>query len=223
MTIHWSLAAALVASISLPAWAENRLLIDDFSTGHFVAKPIKKGRVSFTQTGAMLNGQRTTTLSVCDTFCDTQNPYGQGVSYRFAESKAEPGHSAFVMNAPIFTFPRIDQGYGPMHANFTAYDRIRVNFSAITQPLEFVLLLFSGSGRGIISCEVPATSQPVSVELPFDNFSMDNGGFVRGDITDTDFIYYSSHIGGVEYAATSIEASDTPNGGAIVCPKQATF
>lgn len=213
-------AAALAAlAAAAPARAENSLFIDNFSTGHFAAKPITKGRVTSSQTGAMLNGQRSTTLDVCEDHCATQNPYNQGVSYRYADSRANPGHGAFVISAPIFTYPRIDIGYGSMNQNWTAYTLIRLNFIAVTQPLAQGMLIYTGSGRGMLSCEVPVSSQPISVELPFDNFSSENGGFSRGDVTDIDFFLYSSLVGGVEYAISSIELSDTPHGGAIVCPK----
>jgi hypothetical protein len=77
-------ALALVAvAAGTPAPAENRQLIDDFSSGHFQAKPIKKGGTSSSQTGSMVGGARSTTLTLCSTHCNTANPYAQTAAYSY--------------------------------------------------------------------------------------------------------------------------------------------
>jgi len=201
-----------------PALAENRQLIDDFSTGHVPAKPIKKGHTSSSQTGSMVGGARNTTLTLCDTSCNTANPYTQMAAYSYVPNKAKAGENAFVQSAGIETWPRIEQSYGPMHMNFSAYDRVRLNFVGLSASLNFNLLMFTEGGHGQNACNLPALNQPFSVELPYSGFAMENGGFVASDITDLAFVYQSgSTIGSVEFGIRSIEVSDTPQAGAIVC------
>jgi hypothetical protein len=212
-----TLALAALAA-GAPALAENRQLIDDFSTGHFQAKPIKKGSASSNQIGSMVGGSRSTTVTLCSTDCSTDNPYAQTVAYSYVSNKAQAGDNAFVQAAGFKTHPRIDQGYGPMHVNFSAYDRVRLNFVGLSAPMNFNLLMFTDGGRGQNGCNLPELNQPFSVELPYSGFVQENGGFMTSDITDLAFVYQSgSAIGSVEFGIRSIEVSDTPQAGAIVC------
>jgi hypothetical protein len=200
------------------AMAENRQTVDDFSTGHFQARAIKSGSENSTETGAMLGGQRSTTLTLCSSGCQAANPYRQGASYGYVANAAQPGASAFVQSAGFDMAPRIDQGYGPMNADLSAYDRVRVNFAGLSESLNFNILLFSGAGRGQDGCNLVQHNGPFSVEFPYTGFVPANGGFVPGDVTDISLVYQSANtIGSVEFAITSIEVSDTPKPGATVC------
>ncbi len=211
-----ALAAASLAAAS--AMAENRMSIDDFSTGHYQSPAIKKGSQTSTQSGGMVGGARGTTMTLCATGCAVANPYGQTASYAYVANKAQPGTNAFVQSVGFGLAPRIDQGYGPMNEDFARFDRVRVNFVGLSDTLNFNILMFSGAGRGQNGCNLGQRNGVFSVEFPFSGFVPANGGFVPGDITDISLVYQSSSvIGSIDFAISSIEVSDTPMPGAIVC------
>jgi hypothetical protein len=209
---------ACTAAAAAHAGAENRMPIDDFSSGHFQAKSIKSGSESSTQAGTMLGGQRSTTLTLCSSGCKAANPWRQGVSYGYVADAAQAGSNAFVQSASFDTAPRIDQGYGPMNADLSAFNRVRVNFAGLSESLNFNILMFTGAGRGQNGCNLVQHNGPFSVEFPYAGFVPANGGFVPGDVTDISLVYQSADtIGSVEFAITSIEVSDTPMPGATTC------
>jgi len=214
-----ALAAVAACATASHAIAENHQAIDDFSSGHYQSKWIESGSENSSQTGSMIGGSRHTTLTLCTgAACRTANEFKQGASYGYVADRAHSGANAFVQSAGFDSFPRIDQGYGPMNQDLSAFDRVRVNFVGLSAPLNFNILMFTGAGRGQNGCNVGALNRPFSVEFPYAGFVPANGGFVPGDITDISLVYQSaSAIGSVEFGISSIEVSDTAAPGAIVC------
>ena len=197
------------------------LVIDDFSTGPYQSKIVKKGSESGSQVGTMVGGLRSTGLSLCATGCAVANPYQQPSEYRIGANQSDAHQHALVQTAGFDTAPRLDMDYGygaPMNADFSAYDRVRLNFIGLSETLNFNLLMYTGAGRGQNGCNLLQHNGPFSIELPYSGFVMANGGFVAGDITFLQFIFQAGGApGAVGYGLASIEVSDTPQAGAIVC------
>jgi len=194
--------------------------IDDFTTGPYQSPTFKAGTIhQSTQTGSMLGGTRSTNMSVCaPALCPSQNPYKQGNSYGYFVANANRP-AAMVQTAGFDAAPRIDMGYGggsPMNEDFSGYQKIRVNFKGLTQPLNFNIQLFTGTAYAQGGCNMPAYPGDFSAELPLDKF-VQNAGFSFGDVTTMNVIFQSSSaIGGVSFAITSIELSNTTKSGLVI-------
>jgi hypothetical protein len=215
-------AAAIVlflAALAGCAVAQD-LTIDDFTTGAYSSPPFKAGaKHESIQTGSMMGGSRDTNMYVCaPAACATQNPYNQPSSYGFFPETATRA-AAMVQTGGYFAGPRIDLYYGlqtPLHADFRGYQKIRVNFSGLTQPLNFNIQPHTGGPYAQGGCNVPAIPGAFSLELPL-NLFVQTKGFSFADVTYMDVIFQDgSAIGGVSFGITSIELSNTTKLGTVI-------
>jgi hypothetical protein len=214
-------AVLFLAAIST-AFAQD-LTIDNFTTGNYQSPGYKAGaKHRSIQTGNMMGGSRDTNFYVCNnpTNCAAQNPYNQSSSYGFLPANGgQP--PAMVQTGGYFASPRIDMGYGfqtPLHADFTAYQKIRVNFNGLTQTLNFNIQPHSGGGGPYAQggCNIPPYAGVFAVELPLDKF-VQTPGFTFTDVALVDFIFQDgSAIGSVSFGITSIELSNVTKGGAVI-------
>jgi hypothetical protein len=196
--------------------------IDSFTTGYLKPVLVKSGSNQSILSGNMMGGTRQTTMFVCDTKkkgdCASRNPYGQSSSYGFLpENAGQP--AAMIQTGGYLAPPRIDMGYGyqnPMNWDFSGYQKIRVNFTGLSQTLNFNILLYSGAPYAIGGCNIPAYAGTFSVELPLNLFQQGKD-FTLTDVTNIDVIFQDgSVIGNVGFGITSIELSNTSAGGVVV-------
>ena len=170
----------------------------------------------------MLGGNRTTNMMICDTTkkgnCAAVNPYNQNSTYGFVPARGgQP--AAMVQTAGYFAAPRIDLYYGfqtPLNADFSGYQKIRVNFNGLSQPLNFNIQLHTGGPYAQGGCNLGPYAGSFSVELPLANFVV-TPGFSFSDITYFDVIFQDgSAIGNVGFGVTSIELSNATKGGVVI-------
>lgn len=212
--------ALFLAALTASAVAQD-LTIDDFTTGNYQSPGYKSGLTHESiQTGSMMGGSRDTNMSICGNKknCAAANPYKQASSYGFLP--ANGGQlAAMVQTGGYFSVPRIDMGYGyqtPLNADFTGYQKIRVNFNGLTQPLNFNIQPHTGGPYAQGGCNIPAYAGTFSVELPL-NLFIQTQGFSFADVTSMDVIFQSaSAIGSVSFGITSIELSNTTKGGLVI-------
>lgn len=222
MKSRFAAAAVLfLAAMAISAVAQD-LTIDNFTTGNSPSIPYKSGTHESIQTGSMLGGSREASLFICDTKkkgdCALRNPYNQFSSYGFLPANGgQP--ASMVQTGGYFAGPRIDLFYGlqtPLNANFTPYQKIRVNFSGLTQPLNFNIQPHTGGPYAQGGCNLPAYGGSFSVELPLSLF-VQTPGFSFADVTYMDVIFQSgSVLGGVSFGITSIELTNTTAGGVVI-------
>jgi hypothetical protein len=214
--------ALLIAAIAATAGAQD-LTIDDFTTGHYQSPGYTSGLIHRNiQTGSMMGGSRDTNMWICDTNkkgeCALANPYHQASSYGFLPAKGgQP--AAMVQTGGYFAGPRIDMGYGyqtSLNADFTPYQKIRVNFTGLTEGLNFNIQPHTGGPYAQGGCNLPAYAGKFSVELPLSKF-VQTQGFSFADVTYMDVIFQSgSAIGTVSFGITSIELSNTTKSGIVI-------
>ena len=205
--------ALLLAAAALGANADN-LTIDDFTTGSFHPAAYYSGTSNGSaQTGSMMGGSRHTNMSVCaPANCSAQNPYNQPSSYGFfPKSATQP--AAMVQTAGYYVGPRIDMGYGygaHMDEFFAGYQKIRLYFQSLTEPLNFNIQLFTGTAWAQGGCNINAYSAPFYVELPLNKFIVTTN-FLFEHVNSMNVIFQSSSaIGGVSFGIAKIElANDT--------------
>jgi hypothetical protein len=214
---------ALLAAATASAFAQDPNILDDFTTGHYQSPGYYYGPThDSVQYGKMIGGSRDTNMNVCPTNakCPTYNPYNQPSSYGFFPATAtEP--AAMVQTAGFYAAPRIDMAYGfhgVMHENFGAYDKIRVNFKGLSQTLNFNIQLFTGTSWAQGGCNIPTYPAEFAIELPLDKF-VTTKGFTFSDVTYMNLIFQDgSAIGGVGFAITSVELTNTTKpGNTISC------
>jgi hypothetical protein len=132
----------------------------------------------------------------------------QPVNYEFKPVSTTAG--GFLFNAGFDAAPRIDMGYGwgstPMNVNFTPYDRIRVIFKGLSQPLNFNIQAFTGTTWAQNGCNVGELNRPFSIDFPFTGFSISvPATFSWASINYLNFIFQSgSAIGSVDLGISSI-------------------
>jgi hypothetical protein len=214
-------AIALLAAGSVAALAQDKT-IDDFTTGNYQSPVYYYGAAHDSiQYGSMMGLSRDTNMNVCSLNyrCPAANTWNQPSSYSF--SPAVTGyHSAMVQTAGFFTAPRIDMAYGfhgYMSENFAAYKKIRLNFQGLSQPLNFNIQLFTGGAWAQGGCNIGAYPATFSIDVPLANF-ITTKGFDLTNINYMNFIFQDgSAIGGVGFAVTSIELTNTTKPGAISC------
>jgi hypothetical protein len=218
--IQYAVSVVLfLAAVAVSAVAQDKT-IDDFTTGPYQSPTFKTGtKHSSTQTGSMIGGTRGTNMSICaNVLCPSQNPYNQGSSYGYFPANTNRP-AAMVQTAGYDAVPRIDMGYGggsPMNEDFSGYQKIRVNFKGLTQSLNFNIQLFTGTAWAQGGCNMSAYPWDFSAELPLDKF-IQNPGFSFADITAMNVIFQSSSpIGGVSFAITSFELSNSTKSGLVI-------
>jgi len=196
--------------------------IDKFSTGNQQPALVKAGSQERIQSGDMLGGWRDTVMSLCDTTkkgdCALRNPYNQTSSFGFLPARGgQP--PAMVQTGGYFAVPRIDMLYGlqsTMHENFSGYQKIRVNFSGLTQELNFNIQPHTGGPYAQGGCNIAPYGGAFSVELPLNKFVVTDG-FSFADVTWMDVIFQDgSVLGGVSFGITSIELTNTTAQGVVI-------
>lgn len=213
--------AFLLAAAAVAAQAQD-LTIDNFTSGYYQSAALYYGPTHDSiQYGTMMGGSRDTNMNVCSTAgaCPANNAWNQPSVYGFyPATSTQP--AAMVQTAGFYTAPRIDMGYGYhgyMSENFSGYQMIRLNFKGLSQPLNFNILLFTGTSYAQGGCNINAYAAPFAVELPLSKFVLTKG-FTMTNINLMDFIFQDgSAIGGVGFAITSIELSNTSKPGAVSC------
>jgi hypothetical protein len=220
MRIQYAVSVVLfLAAVVASAVAQDKI-IDDFSTGPYQSPTFKSGtKHSSIQTGSMMGGTRGTNMSICaKALCPSQNPYNQGSSYGYFPANSNRP-ATMVQTAGYDSFPRIDMGYGggsPMNEDFSGYQKIRVNFKGLTQPLNFNIQLFTGTAHVAGGCNMAAYPGEFSAELPLNKFTQ-NPGFSFAAVTSINVVFQSSSvIGGVDFAITSFELSNTTKSGLVI-------
>ena len=217
----------VLGSLACPAaFAENTLLIDDFTTGAFHSAAYNTGgNRTFNQNGStshILGGNRNEVLYVCSTSgitpCKTANPYGQYTSVAVGSDPAvSPKVHALVFGSGFQQGDRLELYYGegtPMSADLSPYSVIRVNFQGLSGPLNFNLEAWTGSTYAVNACNLGANMNPFSVEFPISGFSQGSTPVTWSDINTLLFIY---QLDGVSFGISSIEASDTSDPNAVQC------
>lgn len=217
-----ALALCLTLGAAQFTFAQDKT-IDDFTTGTYQSKPLTKGTANrSTQSGTMLGGSRDTYMGICDPTkkgdCAANNPYNQSSSYGFFQAKGSRVAS-MVQTAGYLAKPRIDMEYGfqnPMNVDFTGYQKIRLNFQGLSQPLNFNILLYSGGPYAIGGCNLAPYAGTFSIELPLSLFQQ-TPGFDLAHVSNIDFIFQDgSVIGNVGFGVTSIELSNTTASGIVI-------
>lgn len=220
-----SISALFVFAVAtvLSAAAQD-LTIDNFTAGNYQSPNFYYGASHDSiQYGSMMGGSRDTNMNVCPTnsrCASAYNAWNQPSSYAFMPATTtEP--AAMVQTAGYFTAPRIDMAYGfhgTMNESFTPYQKIRVNFKGLTQPLNFNIQLFTGGYWAQGGCNIAAYPADFAIELPLDKF-IQTKGFSFTDVTYMNFIFQDgSAVGGVDFAITSIELTNTTKpGNTISC------
>jgi hypothetical protein len=197
--------------------------IDNFTTGHYQSLGYRTGLVHESiQTGSMMGGSRDTNMSICDPTkqgnCVKANPYNQASSYGFLRGRGGQA-AAMVQTGGYFASPRIDMGYGyhaPMDVDFSGYQKIRIDFNGLSQPLNFNIQLFTGTAYAQGGCNIPAYPGAFSAELPL-NLFVQTQGFDFHHVNAMNVIFQNgSAIGSVSFGATSIELSNTTKDGVVV-------
>lgn len=218
------LALSFVLCAAQFTFAQDKT-IDDFTTGAYQSKPLTRGLDHSVLTGDpnhLLGGSRDTQMLVCDPKvkgqCAAVNPYNQPNSYGFFP--ATSGRVAsMVQTGGYYAGPRIDMGYGfqnPMDINFGAYQKIRINFSGLSQGLNFNILLYSGGPYAIGGCNMGTFAGAFSAELPLSLFQQAEG-FDLSHVTNVDVIFQDgSAVGNVGFGVTSIELSNTTKSGVVI-------
>ncbi len=217
------LAVLIAAAGSASAQSGPDLTIDDFSTGFYQSPGFTNGSThTSVQYGKMMGGSRDSNMYICPTTtpCPTYNPYHQPSSYAFASGTATQ-KPAMVQSAGFDVGPRIDMAYGfhgVMNENFVPYQKIRLNFKGLSQTLNFNIQLFTGGAWAQGGCNVPAYPAEFAIELPLNKF-VTTPGFTFSDVSYMNFIFQDgSYIGGVNFAITSIELTNTTKpGNTISC------
>ena len=196
-------AAALV--LTQPAKSAN-LILDDFSTGPY-QKQLASGQDVAPQAGMMIGGERETVFTVCQGPCGAQNPFDQEAAFEI-----RPGSpSALIYSAGYKVYPRLEVAYGvatPLQLDLGSnYNRIRVNFDGSDLVVNFNILVFTGTDYSQTGCNLAASTNPVSIDFPFADFTV---GADFNNITAIDFIFQSgSAVGANDWAVTSFEAVPT--------------
>ncbi len=206
------------------AFAQNDVAIDNFVTGHYQSPAYLSGTYTSTQHGSMLGGSRTTSIALCNfsTVCGSANAYNLPASYGIFFKNADHP-SGLQESAGFGTQSDLDIEYGiggNLNANFSGYDRIRVNFRALTGKLTANALLETNGGIDSYAentCNLGYSDTAFSVEYPFDEFVASTGF----DLDHVKFVAFTlngtSNAGGVGYVIASIELSNHAAKGAIVC------
>ena len=219
-----SIAAFFVVLIAAVTGASAQdVTIDNFTTGNYQSPVFYFGAThDSVQYGSMMGGSRDTNMNVCslNSRCPAGNAWNQPSAYGFYPAAGNQP-AAMVQTAGYFTAPRIDMAYGfhgTMNENFTPYQKIRVNFRGLSQTLNFNILLYTGGYWAQGGCNIPAYSADFAIELPLNKFVMTKG-FTLSDVTYMNFIFQDgSAIGGVGFAITSIELTNTTKpGNTISC------
>jgi hypothetical protein len=221
-----AVSLSILASTARAQTREKRQAIDDFSQGRYESPGFQSGTTSTITTSQsgdarlILGGTRTETLFLCTSpeSCDTFNPFGQYSSYAIGPYL---GGSQLVQTTGYMEGLRLELGYGGgarMSAELGAFSRIRVNFSGLTETLNFNVLAYTGTRYGQNACNIPPHAGAFSVEFPFSGFTHPGGAIDFNNIGYLDFIFQSgSAVGGVSFGVTSIEVSDTAYGNAVQC------
>jgi hypothetical protein len=72
-------------------------------------------------------------------------------------------------------------GQNPMNADFSGYQKIRVSFNGLTQPLNFNIQLHTGGPYAQGGCNIPPYAGAFNVELPLSLFTQTQGfSFANG-------------------------------------------
>ena len=229
-TLPAALLAATLAGLAGPARAAADVLVDDFTTGFYRSPQVKSGIVDGPlQTGRMLGGSRLTRLDVCDTdvpnACTLGNPYNLGNAYAIARSRNAAYPPALSLSSGALVGPRLDVYYGEGPAGMNVdlgsspTRRLRLSFGALSQPLNFNVLMYSGAARSQDGCNVLEINHPFVIEVPFAEFTAEfQGGFDPHAVTLIDLALGSgSAIGSIEWVLEKVEVSDTTLPGAIHC------
>jgi hypothetical protein len=103
-----------------------------------------------------------------------------------------------------------------MNADLSSADRLRVYFLGLTGTLNFNIQMFTGTSWGQNGCNLPGSTVPFTVELPFTGFA--GPGFDKSQVNYINLIFQDgSAIGGINFAIASVEAVNGGQAGAIVC------
>jgi hypothetical protein len=222
MQLNKAVSLTLFLTAAAVTAAAQNLTIDDFTTGAYQSPAYYSGSSNpSTQTGSMMGRSRSTNMNVCvSAYCSTQNPYNQPSTYGFfAKTATQP--AAMVQTAGYYASPRIDMGYGfgsHMDEPFQGYQKIRLTFQSLTEPLNFNIQLFTGTAYAQGGCNIGPYSAPFTVELPLNKFIVTkNFDFAHVNLMNVIF-QSSSAIGGVSFGITKIElANDTVPGLVVPC------
>jgi len=202
------MALVAIGCLALPLAAHSALVLDDFSTGPHRAR-LSSGQDLDIQSGSMIGGERVTVFEVCQSSpCGAENPFDQD-----ATAQIRPGSpSALIYSAGYKLGPRLDVQYGtftPLQLNLDSYDRFRINFDGSDLVVNFNIVVFTPSGWRQTGCNLSASTNPVSIDFPFADFT-GPGNPDFSDVMAIDFIFQTgSAIGANDFAVTSLEAIPT--------------
>ena len=211
------IALAAMAVVSVSRYAAAQWTLDDFSTGPY-SKTLKKGEDNNHQSGSMVGGTRGTALVACSpsSACKNDNPFNQPSSFDIQPAtKTTPSALVFNSGYKADSYLDISYGYGtPMTLDFSGYDRIRINFDAVDQVVNFNLLVFSNGGAlySQTGCNLVDTGllKSFSVDFPFADFTP--GGHTPGaDFTGINYMVFifdeaQGAYSGEDWAVTSFQA-----------------
>jgi hypothetical protein len=153
---HLSLGAVSLAAVAM-AWmpqtmqAQN-LILDNFETGGGKVAATT-GVQTVTQTGTgIYGGFRQFTLTVQNGSGAGTDPYQQPVQVQVRPSNSASDPSALLWSVGYGAAARIDLWYPGsattenLNLNLSGYDRLRVDFSGLTAPLNFNIEAFDTNG-----------------------------------------------------------------------------
>ena len=169
------MAAAAMALMPQIIRAQD-LILDDFTTGAGKLGPISSGSRTATQTGTgIVGGSRYANLNIGKA---SANEFHQASDVQFLPSTTPNVPSAMVWTAGYKSNARIEIGYGflansiPLHLNLISYDRLRVSFDGLTQPLNFNVEVWYGPNSNVVAslgCNL-IPSGPFTLDFPLSAF-----------------------------------------------------
>jgi hypothetical protein len=163
-----------IVALSASTLAAQDLVFDSFSEGAG-SLSVVTGTKSVTQTGAgIVGGNRTIQLA----YPSGDNLYGQPVEVKVQPQSGGGPASALVSSVGYQAYGRLTVEYGQTAAlglNLTspvAYNHLRLNFAALSGPLNLNVDAFSGVNNEGEACGIflPASLTPFTVDFPFVNY-----------------------------------------------------
>jgi len=189
---HFATGASLLAAVAMALMPQTmqaqNLIIDNFATGGGKVAATT-GVQTVTQTGTgIYGGFRQITLTVQNGLGVSTDPYQQPVQAQVRPSNSASDPSALLWSVGYGATSRIDLYYSGssttenLNLNLTGYDRLRVDFSGLTGPLNFNIAVTDINGIGGI-CGLNlgpsgynSDAAKLTVDFPLSLFSVTTSG-----------------------------------------------
>jgi hypothetical protein len=188
---HFATGASLLAAVAMALMPQTmqaqNLIIDNFATGGGKVAATT-GVQTVTQTGTgIYGGFRQITLTVQNGLGVSTDPYQQPVQAQVRPSNSASDPSSLLWSQGYGAVGRIDLEYGnppatPLNLNLTGYDRLRIDFSGLTDSLNFNIEAYDTNGvGGLCGLNLSASgsngeARAFTVDFPLSLFSVTTSG-----------------------------------------------